>query len=167
MDRLTMRHSYICTECIEDEDLQAFIETNSSDSGDGCTFCGADDKDLVVCGFLDLMSQIEECIRREYDLAANNLAWEGAEGGWLGADYWDTPDLLRDKIGIGLPRDDEGTLFEAMCSYLEHTDWCVSNPYGESGLEHLQFDWDEFTNIAKHTPGFSLENKGASVIVVL
>jgi hypothetical protein len=151
-----MRDSYVCTECVEDEDLQAFIETNASDSGDGCTFCGAEGNDVIACRFLDLMCHIEGCIRREYDLAANNLEWEGAEGGWLGADHWDTPDLLRDKIGIGLPRDHEDTLFDAMCSYLEHTDWCVKNPYGESGLEHLQFDWDELTNIAKHHTRFFL-----------
>ncbi len=156
MDRLTMRDSYVCTGCVEDEDLQAFIETNASDSGDGCTFCGAERKDVIACRFLDLMCHIEDCIRREYALAANNLAWEGAEGGWLGADHWDTPDLLRDKIGIGLPRDHDDTLFETMCSYLEHTDWCVRNPYGESGLEHLQFDWDDLTNIAKHHTRFFL-----------
>lgn len=71
----------------------------------------------MVCRFDDLMAHIKACIDEQYDLAANCLAWEGREGGWQGAPFWDTPDLLTEQIGIGLPRADDGSMLMAMCSY--------------------------------------------------
>lgn len=156
MERDPLDDAYVCVQCFEDEDLQGAIAAYADDDSEPCSFCGEQSEDVVRCRFTDLMSHIRECIERDYDLAANNMGWESKEGGWLGAEYWDTPDLLREQLGIGLPRDDDNALFSAMCSFLEYTDWCRRNPYGESRLERLQFDWDELTDLAKHHTRFFL-----------
>lgn len=156
MDWERTDNAHICTECLEDEDLRAFMEAIADDDAEGCSFCGAEGDDVVACRFTELMKHIEECIHRDYDLAANNLGWNGQEGGWQGAEHWDTPDLLSDQIGIGFPRDSDGSLLRAMCRYLGYHDWCVQNPYGESPLERMQFDWKEFTEVALHHTRFFL-----------
>src|SRR5690349_10812835 len=129
----------VCIECFADPDLQAFIEGNAEPGVNVCSFCGKEDEELIACKFRELMTHIKACIEEHYDLADNCLGWEGREGGWLGAPHWDTPDLLRGQIGIGLPQDTRNSLFWAMCSHLGHTDWCQRNPYGESRLDALRF----------------------------
>jgi hypothetical protein len=150
------RDASVCAECLEDEDLREFVSKHEDFSTDTCSFCGDSGDSVVVCKFAELMQHMSLCIEQEYDLAANCLPWDGNEGGWQAAEYWDTPDLLRDKIGLELPRDHDDRLFGAMCSYLEYTDWCVKNPFGERPLDRLRFDWDEFTLIAKHQTRFFL-----------
>lgn len=147
----------VCAECFDDPDLQAFIEGNAEPGVDVCAFCGDEGADQIVCKFRELMSHIKACIEEHYDLAGNCLGWEGREGGWQGAPHWDTPDLLRDQIGIGLPQDTSDSLFWAMCSYLGHTDWCRRNPYGESRLDALRFDWEEFTHVVRYHTRFFVD----------
>ncbi len=153
MTRNDYSDAYVCTECFDDEDLQAFIEKNQEEFDEGCSFCHATGEGVVVCRFKDLMEHVKSCIEAEYDLAVTWLSWDK---GWQGAEHWDTPDLLTERIGIGLPRDDpNGSLLYAMCSFLEYQEWCYRNPYGEQPLERLQFDWNEFTNISiRHTRFF-------------
>lgn len=148
----------VCTECFDDPDLRSFIEANQKRGFSACSFCGAEGDDVVVSRFDELMAHVDACIHEQYDLAANCLAWEGREGGWLGASYWDTPDLLREQIGIEFPRDGDESLFWAMCSSLEHTDSCRRNPYGESPLNRLRFDWDEFTSVVKYHTRFFIDS---------
>jgi hypothetical protein len=156
MSRARMTGSYVCSACLEDEDLKSFIETCADGAAPECSFCGAAGEGVSACRFTELMVHVKSCIEAAYDLAANNLSWESSEGGWLGARYWDTHDLLRERIGIGLPKDHDDSLFQAMCCYLGHTDWCEANPYGESQLERLRFDWEQFTAIVKHHTRFFL-----------
>lgn len=143
----------VCTDCIEEDDLKRFIETNA-DRHD-CSFCDAAGDDIFACSFRELMTHISDCIHQEYDLAANNLGWSSEEGGWLG-DYWDTYDLLIDQIGISLPNDRGNQLLEAMVSFLGMNDWCAANPYGENPLERLTFDWDNFVHVVKYDTRFFL-----------
>lgn len=144
------RHDQICTECIEESDLQAYIA--DSDRNDQCSFCR--NEDAKTCNFLDLMHHIKSCVEAEYDLAANCLAYESREGGWLWGDVWDTSEMLTEIAGIGLPRDD-GSLLSLMVNLMGgHQDWCVKDPYGEDPLNVLQVGWERFCALIKHHTRF-------------
>lgn len=144
----------VCVKCVEEADLEAFIKDADGDCG--CTFCGSDD--APTCSFLHFMAHVSECMNAEYDLAANCLTWESAGGGWLGATVWDTYDLLTDVLGIGLPRDEDRSLLEAMVDCLGgNQDWCVRNPYGEDTLDVLHTGWKRFCAIVQHHTRFFLD----------
>jgi hypothetical protein len=105
-----LRAYAICAACIEEADLQDYIR--ETDGEPGCSFC--EQSDAPTCNFKDLMDHVQSCLEGEYDTAANWLPYESAEGGWLSDRYWDTPDLITDQLGIGLPRNDHGVLLLAM-----------------------------------------------------
>lgn len=151
------KHDALCASCVEEEDLTEFIR--SSDGEPGCAFCGK--KDAPTCHFGDFIDHVKSCMQGEYDLAANWLAYESAEGGYLWGDVWDTPDLITDQMGIGLPRDDDGSLLNAMAEAIGYLDWCVADPYGEDPLDALRAGWERFTRLLRHYTRFFLDRSPA------
>ena len=148
------RGTRVCAECVEEDELRAYIQ--DVDGRVGCSFCEQDD--APTCNFLQLMEHVKECIEAEYDMAANCLAYESAEGGYLWNDIWDTDTLLTDQVGIGLPRDNQGELLEAMVECLGgHADWCDRNPYGEDPLDTLRDGWAKFCQVIQHETRFFLD----------
>jgi hypothetical protein len=95
---------------------------------------------------------MDECIRTEYDEAANCLGRD--DGKWVGAAYWNTYELLTDEIELDLPKDNKDELFEAILSGLDNTDWCHRDPYGLTESEITRFSWDHFCRICKHKRHF-------------
>ena len=58
------RSARVCSECVEEADLRAYI--TSADGEPGCSFCNRDD--APTCEFLDFMDHVGGCIQTEYDL---------------------------------------------------------------------------------------------------
>ena len=147
------RGTRLCSECVEEPDLQNYIA--SADGAPGCSFCECDD--APTCEFLDFMEHVRECIEAEYDLAANCLTWESAEGGWQFGSVWNTYELILDELQVGLARADSDELLKTMMDCLGHHDWCVRDPYGEHPLDALRFRWQEFRYLIKHRTRFFLD----------
>jgi HEPN/RES N-terminal domain 1/RES domain len=146
------RHA-VCASCLEEDDLEEFIR--SFDGEPGCSFCKQED--APTCRFDIFFEHLNSCLKGEYDLAANWLPYESAEGGWLWNDVWDTPELITDQLGIGLPRDDDGSLLKAIAESLGYEEWCVADPYGEDPLDALRGGWERFTVFVKHHARFFLD----------
>lgn len=145
--RSDLRDFVVCSACVEEPDLEKYISCADGDLG--CSFC--DQHDAPTCEFMDLMTHIKSCLEGEYDLAANWLPYESAEGGWQSDRYWDTPDLITDQLGIGLPRDENGVLLQAMVDGLGGLeDWCEHDPYGEDELDALRAGWERFCQLLKY-----------------
>ena len=147
------RDTRLCSECVEEPDLQNYIA--SADGAHGCSFCDHDD--APTCEFLDFMEHVRECTEAEYDLAANFLSWESGEGGWQWGPVWNTSDLILHELQIGLVRAGSDELLEAMADCLGDHDWCVRNPYGENPLEALRVRWQQFCHLIKHRTRFFLD----------
>ena len=147
------RNTRLCSECIEERDLQEYIA--SFDGALGCSFC--EYNDAPTCEFLTFMEHVTECVRAEYDLAANCLPWESGEGGWQWGPVWNTYDLILHELEIGLARADSDELLQAMVDCLGHRDWCVRNPYSEDPLDTLRVRWQQFCHLIKHRTRFFLD----------
>ena len=144
------RDARICSECVEEPDLQSYIA--SADGEPGCTFCHQDD--APTCEFSAFMDHVRECIVQEYDSAVNWLPWESREGGWQAGSVWHTSELVQYELGIGFPRDDTDELVDAMVAYLGEQDWCVADPFGADPLEEFRLRGQQFCDLVKHRSRF-------------
>ena len=144
------RNSRVCSECVEEPDLQHYIV--AADGEPGCSFCDGDD--APTCEFLDFMGHVSGCISEEYDLAGNWLPWEGREGGWQWGPVWRTYELVLYELGIRFPREGSDELVSAMEDLLGDQEWCVIDPYGEDPLEDLRLRWQQFCDLIKHRTRF-------------
>ncbi len=66
---------------------------------------------------------------------------------------WTTHELLADVVGLSLPNDD-GSLFDAICSGVDDNTWCAKHPYVLSNVEEAQSSWELFCTIVKHERRF-------------
>ena len=89
---------YVCACCFGDSALKYCVEANAARKV--CTFCDAQEDDLISAPFLDVIGYISECLAREYDTAENCLPYESAEGGYQGT-VWTTYELLIDQLELG------------------------------------------------------------------
>lgn len=137
---------YVCASCIGEDALKKFIEWNADETH--CDFCGESyDKDYSI-PIDDLLNHMRECISREYDDAANWLAYESSEGGY----QWPTIDAydLIIELQIDFPKDESGALLQYVLSDFSNQVWCETNPYGMNSLEVAQYSWERFSKIVKH-----------------
>lgn len=137
----------VCAECIDDDDIEAFIESEADQLA--CDFCGKSSSDNAIAAPLDAVLRfMMESIDREYDRAVNVLGWESAEGGYQGP-HWDSEELLTEQIALALPNDD-GRLLEILVDCLGDNDWCERNPYAlREDYRYIQ-SWQEFCEYVKH-----------------
>ena len=136
---------YVCGECFEDEGLKGLIETEAQ--ANVCTFCGAESDEPIAAPLVEVLLYIRECLDREYDEAVNRLTYD--EGEYMGQ-VWGTREVLEDHLGLGLPRDDDGALMDALCDGLGERPWCRRHPYSLTDDEKLNFSWSEFCELIKH-----------------
>lgn len=137
--------SRVCSSCFADFDLRRLIR--GANGARGCDFCGRYDsptEDLeVVC------SHIEECLRRFWGFAVDQLPYESAEGGYQGQ-TWYTSEVLFDEEGLSLPRDDDGALRDAILHELPDETWCEYDWLTLDEDVALRSSWDQFCQNIKH-----------------
>jgi len=138
---------YVCVLCVNDEDLQETIRNNSVSKE--CSFCGRRSRVPIAADLSDVVEHIRASIESEYDLAADWLPYESAEGGYQG-EYWDTADLLTHEIGLDLPNDRHGSLLSAIVDAIGMEDWCNRDPFTLTPRDKIRYDWRAFSNLIKH-----------------
>jgi hypothetical protein len=142
---------YVCDQCIEDPDLKQTIQDNAESAK--CSFCGTRSRTTSVCAFDAVISHIRQSIEESYDDAADWLPFESAEGGYIG-EYWDTYDLVLDEIGLELPKDRSGRLFNSIVDALPDRVWCNKYPMDFTPSEEVSYSWKYFSSLVKHKRRF-------------
>lgn len=137
--------SRVCSSCFEDLDLRSMIR--EANGPRGCDFCGRHDsptEDLdVVC------RHIEDCLRKFWGFAVEQLPYESAEGGYQGQ-TWYTSEVLFDEEGLALPRDNDETLRDAILDELPDELWCEYDWLTLDQDVALRTSWDRFCDNIKH-----------------
>jgi hypothetical protein len=149
---------FVCLKCFADTALQDFVEGEAVEHE--CDFCGEKANHPIAAPISEVGRHMNDCIQEEYDDAANCLSYVSAEGGWLGK-TWDTWDLLADKIGLDLPRDTSGTLFDAIRNELGDYAWCEKNPYSLNYEQSGRYSWERFCRVVKHERRFFFSEHGS------
>lgn len=143
----------VCSSCFGNRDLRDWIREH--DGRRGCDFCEKFDSPTIELH--KIVRHIDECLRRYYGRAVDQLGYCSAEGGYLG-EHWDAWDML-DKISIDLPRDD-GALFSAIAGAMEDEPWCDYD-VGALELDHAMWSsWEAFCETVKHKRRFFFHHSG-------
>ena len=137
----------VCRYCIDEGALSEFIGAHAEHTH--CSFCDETDEEPISILVSELIAYMLECIRTEYDDAANWLSYASREGGYQGVTY-DGFDLIADKIEIGFPRDRRDRLFQRIVEGLSDQVWCESNPFGLNPKQAVEYSWEDFSRIVKH-----------------
>ena len=145
----------VCSSCFDDPDLRAWIRSHSGPRG--CDACGQYDSPTHELS--EICDYIEECLGKFWGLAVEQLPYESAEGGYQGA-TWDTHDLVFDQLGLALPRDGSGKLFDAIAGNLTPEDWCDWDWLSLDRDVALQTSWERFCEIVKYERRFFFQNRG-------
>jgi len=102
----------------------------------------------VSAKLVEVAAHINECLYREYDDAANQLPYDGKEGGYFGR-HWDTHDLLFEEVELGLTYYG-GELAYALLSYIDDNTWCQSDGLGTNDDEDAYYSWRDFSRALTH-----------------
>lgn len=149
-----MNPTRVCSACFSNQDLRAWIR--EQDGRRGCSFCGKFDSSTVE--FHKVVNRIEQCMRRYYGRAVDQLGYCSAEGGYLG-EHWDSWDML-DRIGLALPRDHTGNLYSAIAGAMTDEPWCDFD-VGALDPDHaLWSSWKFFCETVKHKRRFFFHTSG-------
>ncbi|WP_321815176.1 MULTISPECIES: HEPN-associated N-terminal domain-containing protein [unclassified Paraburkholderia] len=144
----------VCSSCFADEDLRAWIRNEGGRRG--CCACSRFDS--PTADFDKLTQRIEECIRRYYGRAVDQLGYCSAEGGYLGQ-HWGSWDMLA-KIDLILPRDHNGRLFNAIAYSMVDEEWCDYDVGGLDLDDALRSSWERFCETVKHERRFFFHATG-------
>lgn len=143
--------SQVCAKCFIDDEIKKFILSESD--GVGCDYCddsGAQKRKSRNIN--DVIEHISESIRNYYEDPAQHMAYETAEGGYLGHTI-DTYDLLEELVEVENP-----DVLDAIRDAFESTLWCKRNPYSDEPSDEMFQDWTSFCNYIKHEKRFFLSD---------
>jgi HEPN/RES N-terminal domain 1 len=145
----------VCANCFDDVDLSNWIIGQGGPLG--CDACGQ--VDAPTAAFVDLIEHMRSCLCRYFGFAADQLPYESREGGYLGP-HWDTYDLLEEKVGLSLPRDNDGHLYSTLAQDISDQYWCEFD-WLSLELDHaLALDWARFCKIIQHQRRFFFQDFG-------
>ena len=140
-------NEYVCAACFDDRGLQDFVDCEACVTD--CTFCGAESNVPIAASLIVVLLYVHECLSREYDIAGNNLTYDGESGSYLGQ-VWTTTDLLQLHLGESLPNDEQGALMKALCDGLGEHVWCRQHPYSLMTDEKFCWSWKKFCELTMY-----------------
>lgn len=145
----------VCSSCIGDPDLRAWIRTIGG--ARGCDACGRSDS--PTCDFEDLCGRIESCLAQYWGSAVEQLPYDSREGGYQGS-TWETDELLFDKVGLDLPRDKNDRLRYAILAGITDDLWCDYDWLTLDEDVALRTSWERFCETVKHHKRFFFHSEG-------
>ena len=140
-------NQFVCANCFDDCGLADFIRANVI--AQECTFCGGRAESPIAADLDEVVEHIKICLCTEYDDAANQLPYEGREGGYWGA-HWDTEELLRYEVELDFPRDNYDFLCDEIVRRLGDQEWCEIDAFGLNDEETARYSWDRFCDVIMH-----------------
>ncbi len=150
-----MTTQYVCSSCFGDTDLKAWIRRAGQRRG--CDYCAR--YDSPTCDLDNLCRHIEDCLKKWYSFAVDELPYESAEGGYIGT-TWTTYEILVEEVGLDLPRDRKDRLFQDILWRLTDETWCEYDWLSLDYDDALRTSWDSFCQTVKHRRRFFFHATG-------
>lgn len=129
--------TFICSYCIKEDGIKAFIIKNATTATSTCSYCN--NTNLKACNMDLVVGYIHECITKEWTDPANELPYQSAEGGYQG-EVLDTYDLLRQ---LGANVDDESIL-DDIAGSIHQSHWSKTNYFSLAPDQTLSYGWKSF-----------------------
>lgn len=137
--RYSAPRKFVCHDCVEDQHLEQLLAEHEHEAE--CSYCGADDAaDISV-----LLDAIQEAMSVDYTDPAEELPYDGSEGGYQGSS------VNGSELAAHFDdwTQDEDLFSDACAAFVEH-DWCRRNYGGLDDREILQFGWEQFCRTVKY-----------------
>jgi len=147
----------VCYRCFGDQDLRDMIRYHGGPRG--CNFC--ERKDAETMPFAEVGEFILERIETFYGKACDQLPYESREGGYQGW-HVSSYEMISDEIGLELPRDNNGSLFQGIIDAIGDDVWCEYDWLVLEPDASLRFSWERFCEIVKHRRRFFFHDIGNS-----
>ena len=113
---------------------------------DKCDYCGKKSEEIALV-VSELAAYIMEQVQKEYTDPANELPYDGREGGYQG-NVIDNPGDLFAEIEFEL---ENSQLMEYLCDCLGADVWlCRDNYFALEPHKRLRFGWQRFCKVVKH-----------------
>jgi hypothetical protein len=146
--------TFVCPNHIDDYAIKRHIVFNGRKGR--CNYCKREKAKVVKFEFL--MICISSGVNYLYDDAGNSMFYASEEGGYHGANTFDSQELIRDEVGLmvdnyELQKDIENAFDDSIT-------WCERDPYGDREHESLYYDWSKFKDLVKHRTRYYFNNPG-------
>ena len=137
---------FVCVNCFDDPGMVDFVWANAV--AEECSFCDSWCDEEFAAPIEEISEHFLECLFTEYDLAGNQLGWDGSEGGWFGT-YWDASELLFD-IGFEFPQDNGEDLVDHLFGEYADQEFCETNAYGLNDDKMASYSWEKFRRVTMY-----------------
>ena len=141
---------FVCEDHFQDSSIISFIRKHGN-KDEKCFFCSNiifEEEEFTPTYSIStkvLLEGLIKCINRSYDDPANGLAYESAEGGYIGGDTYTTLDLLNNVI----PLEADYKVIEYIAENIYQDSWTEADFYGTRHSEELIIHWKSFSNLIK------------------
>lgn len=143
---------FVSADCFDDRALQEVVQDNLVSRT--CSYTRRRGETAIAAPLDAVVERIFDCLEQHYDDAANGVGWEG---GWVGADTWDTYDLIQETVEFSGKAPDR--LFDDIVNALPARDWSRTNPYGPRKGDVMNWSWESFTNTVKHVRRYFFQQR--------
>jgi len=145
---------YVCAKCIKDDALGRIITSNACSKK--CTYCGRQSQKPIAAD-LDIVNEhIAECITREYIDPAEELPWDGREGGYQGGTVYDSWELL-EEVELFIENEE---LQEDIIYSFDQDIWCKRDGQILSPSQRKVYGWQDFKRAVKHKRRYTFWSMG-------
>lgn len=139
----------VCHNCVGDYYLKEYINNNGEQNT--CDYCSSNS---VCIPLEDLMEAIMKGILQEYEYAKDSMGYCGKEGGFIGAETWDSYDLVRDEVGMELDFQCS-ELYRDVIDLMNDDVWCQKDPYGSLRYHEDFYTWEMYAESLKKADKFT------------
>lgn len=136
----------VCSDCFGDYGIKQFIEDYSNSNQ--CSYCNSKKSNTKACDFEKVVVHVLNSIKCEWGEASDErVGWDSREGGWQGANVYDTYDLLYAELALEAEHEE---ILSDLNSSIIIGSWCKKNPYGLDEDALLINAWKKFSELVKH-----------------
>jgi hypothetical protein len=138
----------VCADCLNDTYLGKWVTQNATNKK--CTYCGKGGQKRISVNIGDLSYHMAGIINQDWADPANELPYDGREGGYQGQVF--NPWELLDEIGFEPVNWD---ILDHIASNLMGHDWCRKNYFETHPEENLLYGWNDFCKAVCHSRRFT------------
>lgn len=140
---------YVCATCFSDPALVAYVNGNATENE--CDFCGRKEGRPIAAAADDVVGLIMESIRTEWTDPVEELAYDGAEGGYQGHQI--EFDQVLSEVGDPIEGDEfREALIAATIRYT--IQWCKTDYGAPFEDEAMAYDWSDLVDQVKFKSRF-------------
>lgn len=145
----------VCHECVGNSFLKKHINSNGEQGA--CDYCSSG---FVCLSLEDLMEVIMKGVLQEYECANDSMGYCSEEGGFIGADTFDSYDLIHHEIGMELDFKCS-ELYRDVIGLMDDDVWCQKDPYGSLRYDEDFYTWEMYAESLKKTDKLTEIREGA------